>query len=1366
MKNLTTRKIVLGLLMVLVLAFGVQGITDALTFSASTTNSNPADSGNLSWMNVGDMITVSVTSISINQSSPIDFTKVKEAITVSVSGGGAEFPIGNSDVSSHTWTEEPSGDTQTNINTVITNGFDVVVTVNSPGKVIVKVSDASSGGGITATNKAKTLAFTFYVVEHRLDVGSTEKISLLGLTNGVGSGYDSRQPVQIHTADNKNNPVNFTIAGGGSLYVREGTVDGAEQSSTLTTSSSANVWMSMGTDNDNAANSNTVTAQVANNDIIQGIYIYGRPTLMVTTSSDPLTGSRGQTFASAITVVVNDEDDDGSPGGPVIGVPVKFDVADKSVTGAYLIPPETEKTSPPVVTSTNSLIMNSNDIPSSARTLYVRTKDTGAVVNLELGTAAGKSDITVSSAGKNFTLSKRVEVTVTGEDTTTLSESENRRRSSNSKLFDLVALVEENGIGKSGVVVTFRTGRGTLTSTPANGSETDSTEDNSAGDTLIPNTGRIIKETTDTAGRAHVIYNIGDNTGRQEIDASINDDNTNLRQEITFIVNGPAGSGDDQRDDSDTPTRILDIDVSGSGNTRDVTVTALQNGVPQTGISVDLTVSGAATLTRESGGTPLESTLTLPTTAGTYTLRASTTATGYSAVTEDVEVTLPGTLLLEEIGARAATGGQSIRVTVREADGTLASGDVPVTLSGAVSRTVPTTDGTGTGVITLPTTGGPYTVTLTATDYTPSSYTFTTTGQPTTPTTPTTTGPAGEADSIEIDGQRQRSATVNRATSLRAQVLDANNRGVRDVRVTFKVLAPGKGRLSQRGNGLAIQIRTDRNGYATASLTPLGGDLIVEAKAAGVTAPVTFIINVGEASDDPETPAPGTGDTPRTEINPADAEVHISAANRPPMLWVDNGKIYALVSAEVQEFVKMKETPATDEVMAGEVEVKNVRNIAIGGGKVYWTEQAGESSGTINSANLDGSNAIELKSIKAVPMGITVDTDAEKLYWTNSRGRIQSADLDGSGIENVLLDLTDPKDIAVARGNVYWTQYDATESAGAVGIVNPTAQGAPRYISTGSDMPESLVIGGNKVYWTEMTGTSSGTINSANLSGNNDTQLASIRAVPMGIAVDNARSKLFWTNSRGRIQSADLNGKKIQNVVDGLGMPGDMVLSNSIAAPAAAPTPSPTASKSKYDINRDGTVDSTDAGLIVLAISTGDTNDRLDVNGDGKVNFSDYVLVTENFTEDAAAAPTLLGVKMTTVQIDRLQEQIDLLIASGDRSPATMRALIYFQQLIAMARPEKTQLLANYPNPFNPETWIPYELATDTNVRITIYNTHGVVIRTLALGHQSAGYYTGRDRAAYWDGRNALGEQVASGIYFYQFETDDLSSMRKMVILK
>ncbi len=103
---------------------------------------------------------------------------------------------------------------------------------------------------------------------------------------------------------------------------------------------------------------------------------------------------------------------------------------------------------------------------------------------------------------------------------------------------------------------------------------------------------------------------------------------------------------------------------------------------------------------------------------------------------------------------------------------------------------------------------------------------------------------------------------------------------------------------------------------------------------------------------------------------------------------------------------------------------------------------------------------------------------------------------------------------------------------------------------------------------------------------------------------------------------------------------------------------------------------------------------------------------------------------------------------------------------IIASLPDDTQLLANYPNPFNPETWIPYQLASESNVQITIYDTRGMLIRTLALGHQSAGYYTGRNRAAYWDGRNGLGEGVASGVYFYQLQTDETSLIRRMVVLK
>ena len=98
--------------------------------------------------------------------------------------------------------------------------------------------------------------------------------------------------------------------------------------------------------------------------------------------------------------------------------------------------------------------------------------------------------------------------------------------------------------------------------------------------------------------------------------------------------------------------------------------------------------------------------------------------------------------------------------------------------------------------------------------------------------------------------------------------------------------------------------------------------------------------------------------------------------------------------------------------------------------------------------------------------------------------------------------------------------------------------------------------------------------------------------------------------------------------------------------------------------------------------------------------------------------------------------------------------------------PDETVLSANYPNPFNPETWIPYQLANPSDVVISIYDGRGTVVRRLELGHQPAGYYTRRNRAAYWDGRNDLGERVSSGLYFYHLRADNMSLLRKMLILK
>ncbi len=98
--------------------------------------------------------------------------------------------------------------------------------------------------------------------------------------------------------------------------------------------------------------------------------------------------------------------------------------------------------------------------------------------------------------------------------------------------------------------------------------------------------------------------------------------------------------------------------------------------------------------------------------------------------------------------------------------------------------------------------------------------------------------------------------------------------------------------------------------------------------------------------------------------------------------------------------------------------------------------------------------------------------------------------------------------------------------------------------------------------------------------------------------------------------------------------------------------------------------------------------------------------------------------------------------------------------------PEETSLLPNYPNPFNPETWIPYQLAMPTEVTVAIHAADGRLVRTLALGYQAAGVYKSKGRAVYWDGRNAQGEPVASGVYFYTLMTGDFTATRKLLIRK
>ncbi|RKU26190.1 hypothetical protein C6497_14125 [Candidatus Poribacteria bacterium] len=117
-------------------------------------------------------------------------------------------------------------------------------------------------------------------------------------------------------------------------------------------------------------------------------------------------------------------------------------------------------------------------------------------------------------------------------------------------------------------------------------------------------------------------------------------------------------------------------------------------------------------------------------------------------------------------------------------------------------------------------------------------------------------------------------------------------------------------------------------------------------------------------------------------------------------------------------------------------------------------------------------------------------------------------------------------------------------------------------------------------------------------------------------------------------------------------------------------------------------------------------------------------------------------------------------------TPENLANAVLSVNLDRIGKPLQNQLLQNYPNPFNPETWMPYQLSKDNDVLVSIYDTTGKLIRTLSLGNQTAGFYNSRERAAYWDGKNTLGESVASGVYFYTLTAGDFSATRRMLILK
>ena len=205
------------------------------------------------------------------------------------------------------------------------------------------------------------------------------------------------------------------------------------------------------------------------------------------------------------------------------------------------------------------------------------------------------------------------------------------------------------------------------------------------------------------------------------------------------------------------------------------------------------------------------------------------------------------------------------------------------------------------------------------------------------------------------------------------------------------------------------------------------------------------------------------------------------------------------------------------------------------------------------------------------------------------------------------------------------------------------------------------------------------------------------------------------------------------------------------------------------DVNGDERVNILDLVLVSQDLGQpASVNSRKDVNGDGTINILDLVLVAQHLGESTeAAAPWAVAMEdVKGLDPATVQAWIKQARAEDDGSLTFQQGIANLQRLLAALIPEETALLPNYPNPFNPETWIPYQLSEPAEVTLHIYIVNGTKVRTLRLGLMPAGIYQSRSRAAYWDGRNNVGEPVASGIYFYSLTAGEFTSTRKMLILK
>ena len=517
-------------------------------------------------------------------------------------------------------------------------------------------------------------------------------------------------------------------------------------------------------------------------------------------------------------------------------------------------------------------------------------------------------------------------------------------------------------------------------------------------------------------------------------------------------------------------------------------------------------------------------------------------------------------------------------------------------------------------------------------------------------------------------------------------------------------------------------------------------------------------------------------------------------------LDLTNRKMYLIGRSKIQR-ANLDGTGIEDLVTTG-LSLADDMALDIVNGKMYWTNRG---MGKIQRANLDGINVEDLVPGLRNPSGIALDVAGNKMYWTDeSMGKVQRANLDGTNVEDLIttgLRNTEDIELDLASGKMYWTDFGTHN----IQRANLDGTNVEDLITTGLRGPVGIALGVPQVP------PGGGLRFSPNVIADQTFTVGASVDLTLPSATDGTPPYAY------RLAPSLPAGLYFDPIGDGPGYIG--------GTPTAAMPPTPftyTATDatsasasltftitvtsdgtSNLDVNGDGQVNVVDLAIVALFYGTRvpvGVSLAADVNADGVVDLSDLTAVAQGIDaaggglnqlplwdveaallaaveqaadlEAIAGAPgragTSVSVRFAAKNVSDALADVKHLSVDGVRLGKELAMLSELLQLLTemTTTPDTTALLPNYPNPFNPETWIPYHLAKNAEVRVTIYDVRGSAVRELVLGHQSAGVYQSRGRAAYWDGRNQHGEPVASGLYFYTLIAGDFTATRKLLIAK